>query len=154
MATELAAQHPAETWQVLGGSLAAVIALTGIIYNRLNKDIDAGDTRQEEYRTQTDKRINDQARELEGISSNVGTLVKQVEEIFKKLTAGAESFSSVREDLRELETRIEGIMRELEQKAGSHNESIKDLRQELAELKKVISHIDRRCFSMHPGIQQ
>lgn len=154
MATELVAQHPAETWQILGGALAAVIALTGIIYNRLNKDIDAGDTRQEEYRTQTDKRINDQARELEGISSNVGTLVKQVEEIFKKLTAGAESFSSVREDLRELETRIEGIMRELEQKAGSHNESIKDLRQELAELKKVISHIDRRCFSMHPGIQQ
>lgn len=153
MATELAAQHPSETWQILAGSVAAIMALTGIIYNRLNKDIDAGDTRQEEYRNQTDKRINDQARELEGLSTQVGTLITQVTEIFKKLSAGAESFGSVREHLRELETRIDGIMRELEQKAGSHNETIKELKQEVTELKKVIDQIDRRCFRMHPEVK-
>lgn len=153
MATELAAQHPAEIWQITGGLAAAIIALSGIVYNRLNKDIDAGDARQEEYRKQTDKMINDQARELEGLSTQVGTLITQVTEIFKKLSAGAESFGSVREDLRELETRIDGIMRELEQKAGSHNESIKELKHEVVELKKIIDQIDRRCFRMHPEVK-
>ena len=137
----------------MGGLAAAIIALSGIIYNRLNKDIDAGDARQEEYRKQTDKMINDQARELEGLSTQVGTLVTQVTEIFKKLSAGAESFGSVREDLRELETRIDGIMRELEQKAGSDNETIKELKHEVNELKKVIDQIDRRCFRMHPEVK-
>lgn len=151
MATEIASQHPAETWQILTGALAGVIALTGVVYNRLNKDIDYGDRRQEDYQKQTDSRLNNLSREQEGISTNVQAILKDVEEIFRKLSAGAESFSGVREHLKGLETRLDAILRELEQKSGAHVEASRELKEDIKKLKEVIDSIDKRCFGNHPG---
>lgn len=36
----VAAQHPTETWAALIGSLTAIVALVGILYHRMNKDIE------------------------------------------------------------------------------------------------------------------
>lgn len=149
MATEVASQHPIETWQALTAALAGVVALVGVLYNRLNKDVDEGEKKQEECQKQVDSRINSIAISVEGIGTNLSATMQDVEEIFRKLTTGAESFSNLRADLRELETRIEGIMRELEQKAGAHQEASAELRRLYAELKQQIERVERGCIVRH-----
>lgn len=149
MATEVASQHPIETWQALTAALAGVVALVGVLYNRLNKDIGECDKRQEETQKQTDSRINATAISIEGIGTNLSVTMQDVEEIFRKLTAGAESFSTLRADLREIETRIEGIMRELEQKAGAHQEATAELRRLYTEIKQQIERVERGCIARH-----
>lgn len=151
MATEVAAQHPVETWQVLSGAVVGIIGLAGIIFNRQNKDIDDIDKRQTEYQTQTDARINSLTREFEGASNQVGTMTKQIEEIFKKLTTGAESFSVIRVDVRELETRIEGLTKELEQQSSAHHDELRELKAEYRKLKDQIELVERGCLKRHPG---
>lgn len=147
MAEQLAAAHPAETWQAIGGSAVMIMGLIGVLYRRLNKDIDDGEKRQDQF----DTRMDSAMKEQESLSTHVGTLVKQVEEIFKKLTTGAESFSNLNGDIREIKAKIEAMIKDAEQSSSHRKEEIKELKEELRKLQGVLDSVQKECIKQHSG---
>ena len=147
MAEQLAAAHPTETWQAIGGSAVMIMGLIGVLYRRLNKDIDDGEKRQDQF----DTRMDGALKEQESLATHVGTLIKQVEEIFKKLSTGAESFSSLNGDIREIKTKIENMIKDSEQRSNHRKEETRELKEELRKLQGVLDSVQKECIKQHSG---
>lgn len=175
MSTELAAQHPSEVWQVLGGSLVVIGGLVGVLYNSLLTSQKASETDIDEVT----KTVNLMNTKLSSYKSKVDSVILQITEIFARLKVledkvpaaladiqamketlskmesrlvdGAKSFGLIREDIREFETRLESLLKEVEEKYSECYSSIDQLSIVVSGIQKDLNNLDKRCISRHPG---
>ena len=94
--TALASGHPTETWAALVGSVTLVVALVGVLYNRLNGDIKAHDVKLDtgalsfialgNQLVSTGEQIKSLCAAIEGENTEIGQLDKSLRDLHTRLT--------------------------------------------------------------------
>jgi septal ring factor EnvC (AmiA/AmiB activator) len=92
---QIAAGHPTETWSALVGSVAAVVALVGVLYSRINSDIKTHEIKLEAG-----------ANQFHNIGSQLITVGEQIRSITVAFEGENGELAKLEKELRDLHTRL------------------------------------------------
>ena len=110
-ATPLAAAHPVETWAALGVLGAGLVALVGVLYNRINKDLDSLWADIEAHRKESAEQCEKVKKDIADVNSRLATGQEQMAQfathngfINNELSDLEASHDRLRDDFIELKT--------------------------------------------------
>lgn len=101
--TPIAAAHPTETWAILGILGSAVVGLVVVLYNRINKDIEATDKTVESLDEELRKELEKVRTDLNEVGKKVSGLSERVAQLSTSQAFTNEELDRICQDVRQLE---------------------------------------------------
>jgi len=102
----LAQAHPAETWAALGVLATGIVALLGVLYRRVNKDIQQLDDSLEDLSDDLDDQVSNLHKDLNGIGREINKVQQTIAQFSTSSVFTAQDIEKLLEEVKQLNNRL------------------------------------------------